>query len=50
VSAALEGGAAQGRIAPDEGGEVYLGKKQKFLSVVCDLKTGEPRLNSWRSR
>ncbi len=22
--------------------EIYLGKKQKFLSVVCNLETGEP--------
>jgi transposase len=23
-------------------GEIYLGKKEKFLSVVCNLETGEP--------
>ena len=22
--------------------EIYLGKKQKFLTVVCNLETGEP--------
>jgi transposase len=22
--------------------EIYLGKKQKFLSVLCNLETGEP--------
>ena len=22
--------------------EIYLGKKQKFLGVVCNLETGEP--------
>jgi transposase len=29
--------------------EIYLGKKQKFLSVVCNLETGEPLCGSVRN-
>jgi transposase len=41
VSATLGGGTKEAGVAADGVDEIYLGKKQKFLTVVSNLQTGE---------
>jgi transposase len=42
VPGTVRGGAAKAGVAADRVDEIYQGKKDKFLTVVCDLQTGEP--------